>query len=130
MSVPVPVEELADAARRFGPCVFLLTTSDDHRPHATHASVTVAGAQVSCGVGRRTARNAMERPLVSLLWPPVEDGGYSLIVDGAITIAGTPGDDAVATIDVSNAVLHRPATGEAAPGAGCAADCVDVDVPQ
>lgn len=130
MSVPVPVEELADAAGRFGPVVFLLTTSDDHRPHATHASVVISGAEVNCGVGRRTARNGLERPLVSLLWPPAKDGGYSLIADGAITIVGTPGEDAVATIVVSNAVLHRPATGSATPGAGCEADCVDVEVPK
>jgi hypothetical protein len=130
MSVPVSVEELAEAVAGFGPVTYLLTTGDDDRPHATHAVVTVSGGVLSCGLGRRTARNALARPNVSVLWPPVEEGGYSLIVDGAITVSGTPGEDAVGTVAVSSAILHRPATGEPAPGAACAADCVDVEVPE
>lgn len=132
MSVPVPVEELADAVTKFGPVTYLLTTGDDQRPHATHAVVTVAGNELSCGLGRRTARNAAARPNVSVLWPPVEEGGYSLIVDGEITVSGTPGEDAVGTVKVASAILHRPATGEPAPSgaADCDADCVEVEVPE
>jgi len=110
MSIPVPIEELADAAARYTQAPFLLTTSDDARPHAIQVEVSVRGAAVSCDVGRRTGHNSLERPLVSLLWPPTESGGYSLIADGEMSVSGTPGDGATGTIIVSNAVLHRPAS--------------------
>ncbi len=114
MSIPVPVKELAEAVGRYGPAAFLLTGSDDSRPHVTHVAVTVDGASITCELGRKAARNSMARSLVSLLWPPVEAGGYSLIVDGEISVSGTPGEDAVGTIVATNAVLHRPAPVEIA----------------
>lgn len=129
MSVPVPVEELEDAVARFGPVVYLLTTGDDGRPHATHADVTVDGSTIRCGLGRRTAANAAARSLVSMVWPPVEEGGYSLIVDGEIAVEGTPGTDAVGVVKVTNGVLHRPAVEPGAGSADCAADCAPVEVP-
>lgn len=129
MSVPVAVEDLAEAVAQFGPVVYLLTTGEDGRPHATHADISVEGAVLTCGIGRRTARNGAAQPLVSLVWPPVEPGGYSLIVDGEIAVTGTPGDDAVGTVTATNAVLHRPASGAApAADAACDADCVDVEI--
>jgi hypothetical protein len=131
MSVPVAVEELADAVARFGPVAYLLTTGEDGRPHATHADVSVDGSTVSCGIGRKTARNAAAQPLVSFVWPPVEKGGYSLIVDGSIEVTGSPGEDAVGTTTVTSAILHRPAAGPSVPRAdgSCDADCADVDLP-
>lgn len=109
MSIPVPVEELAEAAVRYGPSAFLLTTSDDSRPHAIHISAHIDGAAITCELGRKTAHNAAARPLVSLVWPPIEAGGYSLIVDGEMSVAGGQPEDALGTILVTNAVLHRPA---------------------
>lgn len=130
MSIPVEVEELADTVERYGPACFLMTTSDDGRPHATHVGVTVDGAAITCELGRRTARNGLARPLVSFLWPPHEPGGYSLIVDGEIAVSGTPGDDAVGTITATKAVLHRPApVDEAAADAACGSDCLTVEIP-
>lgn len=123
MSVPVPVEELGEAVGRFGAATFLLTTGDDLRPHATSVRVEMVGEQLRCGLGRRTARNATERPKISLLWPPTEPGGYSLIVDGDIAVSGTPGEDAVGLVTVSNAVQHRPAE------AG-GSDCRPVGLPE
>ncbi len=129
MSVPVAVEELAEAVARFGPVVYLLTTGEDGRPHATHADVAVDAGVVTCGLGRRTARNGLAQPLVSLVWPPVEEGGYSLIVDGTISVSGEPGVDAMGTVTATNAVLHRPATGApAAKDSSCEADCLDVEI--
>lgn len=128
MSIPVEATELADAAEPFTVC-YLLTTGDDHRPHATHVRATIDGASITCGLGRRTARNALARPEVSLLWPPHEPGGYSLIADGTIAVHGTPGDDATGVVTVANAVLHRPATPDSPPAEGCAADCAPVTVP-
>jgi len=129
MSIPVPVEELGDAVERYGATAFLLTTSDDQRPHATHVTVSVDGAVLSCGLGRKGARNGMARPNVTLLWSPVESGGYSLIVDGTMAVSGTPGEDATAAISATNGVLHRPAaTGSQPSATGCEADCAPVEV--
>ena len=126
MSVPVPVEELADAVARYGPVAYLLTTGDDMRPHATHVVVEVDGGTIRCGIGRRTARNAAERSAISLLWSPNEEGDYSLIVDGDIEVTGTPGEDAAGVITVTHAILHRTAS---APTEGdCDSDCKPVDI--
>lgn len=130
MSIPVPVEELKDTVARYGPTPFLLTTSEDGRPHATHVVVEVEGAVLRCGLGRRTARNGVAQPKVSLLWPPDEPGGYSLIVDGDIEVSGTPGEDARGSVTASNAVLHRPAPVEGADDAACGSDCVQIEIPE
>lgn len=129
MSVPVPVEDLTDTAARYGPAPFLLTTSDDGRPHATHVVVAIDGAEISCELGRRTARNGQARPVVSLLWPPVERGGYSLIVDGDMAVAGDPESGATGTITATRAVLHRPApVDEASADASCGSDCLEIEI--
>ena len=123
MSVPVSVEELGEAVARFGLATYLLTTGEDLRPHATSVDVELSDGQLCCGLGRRTARNATERPNVSFLWPPAEPGGYSLIVDGDIAVRGTPGEDAVGVVSVTHAVLHRPAeTG--------GSDCRPIELPE
>jgi hypothetical protein len=63
--------------------------------------------------------------LVSLVWSPPTPGDYTLIVDGDIEVGDT-GEGPVGRIQVTHAILHRPA---AAPtGGACAADCVDVNV--
>ncbi len=129
MSVPVPVEDLRDTAARYGPAPFLLTTSDDGRPHATHVVVAIEGAELSCELGRRTARNGLARPAVSLLWAPIEAGGYSLIVDGDIAVAGDPESGATGTITATRAVLHRPApVDEASADASCGSDCLEIEI--
>jgi hypothetical protein len=57
---------------------------------------------------------------VTLLWPPNEPGGYSLIVDGTAGPAG-PADSDALTVTVSRAVWHRPGVG--ADGSSCGSDC-------
>jgi hypothetical protein len=116
MSVGVELEELQAQVDRFGPSPYLLTVSSDGRPHATVVAVTWAGGTIVAGVGRRTAANVGERPDVSLLWPPVEADGFSLIVDGTASAEG----DAV-TFTPERAVLHR----RQADGPG--SDCVRLD---
>jgi hypothetical protein len=128
MSIPVPLKELAEAAGRYGPAAFLLTGSDDSRPHATHVSVAIDGASITCELGRKTARNSMARSLVSLLWPPIEAGGYSLIVDGEISVSGSPGEGAVGTIVATNAVLHRPAPVEIVDGDDSGSDYLPIEI--
>jgi hypothetical protein len=126
MSIPVPVRELSDAVERYGDRAFLLTTSDDERPHVTHVQVSLEGSSVSCPLGRTSARNGRARPKVSLLWHPVEPGGYSLIADGDITVVEGDSEE-LGTVAISGAVLHRPAPGAAGTDT-CEADCITVEV--
>lgn len=123
MSIPVPIDELARALADFD-LAYLLSSG------AT--GVKVVSVTVQAGEGELvvptpsggTAANIDAHPAVTLLCPPREAGGYSLIVDGT---ALTRGEGFVIT--PGRAVLHRPA-GDAATatpadtGDGCGQDCV------
>ncbi len=130
MSEPVPVEELGDTVSRYGAAAFLLTTGDDERPHATQVVVSVDGAELRCGLGRRTVRNGTARPLVSLLWPPREPGGYSLIVDGELRVEDVDDEGGRGVVTATRAVLHRPAAAPDAEEAACGSDCLQIEIPE
>ena len=119
MSVPIPLEGLRTALAERGETAYVLTVSEDGRPHAVHGRVRWAGDALATQVGRRSTANAAARPFVSLLYPGRTDGDYSLIVDGTATIAG----DTLLVTPVK-AVLHRPAPAPDPARAGCEADCV------
>lgn len=113
MSIPVDLENLATEVGDRGPG-YLLTSGADGRPHTIELAFSVDdsadGAVLRSGCGKSSARNIAERPLVALLWPPTEPGGYSLIVDGEATIEGDA-DTRMVVIAATHAILHRPASG-------------------
>lgn len=110
MSIAVPLDRLRAALDERGPNAYLLTVSDDGRPHAVHGPVGWEGDALAVDAGTRTAGNAGARPSVSLLYPVRADGDYSLIIDGTAVV--TVGDDgARVLITPTRAVLHRPAAG-------------------
>ena len=123
MSVPVPVERLRAAIAERGSSAYVLTVSDDGRPHAVHASVTWVGDGLAVDVGRRSAANATARPSVSLLFPVRADGDYSLIVDGTAAVASSD-DGHRLFVTPTKAVLHRPAPAPDPTTSSCGADCV------
>jgi hypothetical protein len=123
MSIPVALEQLRHETLRFAFAPYLLTVGDDARPHAVAVAASWDGDRLAMEVGRRSAHNAGARPDVSLLWPPNEPGGYSLIVDG--TAAATRDDGCIA-VAPTRAVLHRPAAAPDAAKPGCTADCVPI----
>ncbi len=131
MSVQVDLEALGEQLEVFG-FAYLLTVGDPPRPHAVAVRpVLVDGVLTVEGLGRRTSANLEARPDVSLVWPPVEEGGYSLIVDGRASVT-TDG----ARVVPAHAVLHRPADHAAATASragttvtGCGNDCVPVEKP-
>lgn len=102
MSVGVELDRLAEEVLRFGAAPYLLTVDDEGRPHATVVGVELDGGAFLATVGRRSAANVAARPDVSLLWPPVDDEGFSLIVDGSATADGD-----VVTLRPERAILHR-----------------------
>lgn len=120
MSIPVELGELASAMSAFD-YAFFLTVSDGARPHAVAVSPvwTADSASLTFEGGRRTCANAAARPDVSLVFPPREPGGYSLIVDGSASV-----DAGAITVSPTTAVLHRPAPADHTPEPGaCGADC-------
>ncbi|WP_445167183.1 pyridoxamine 5'-phosphate oxidase family protein [Mycolicibacterium sp. Dal123E01] len=122
MSVKVDLDRLASTLADY-PCGYLITVSDDHRAHTVAVVARLTDGVLDVGaVGNSTRRNICGHPDATLLWPPREPGGYSLIVDGR----GELTDDFLRVIP-QRAVLHRPAV----PGvsttptaSGCGDDCV------
>jgi hypothetical protein len=108
MSIRVEMADLPNeiVARGAG---FLLSSVMDSRPHAAHLAFQVAAAdgqvQLRTAAGRTARGNCSQRPAVTVLWPAVEPGGYSLIVDGEARV--DPDEHVI--ISVTGAVLHRPA---------------------
>lgn len=94
-----------------GPWAYLLTSSQDGRPHALAAALSWSDGQALVAAGRTSLDNVAERPLVSLVWPPLPgvDGAPSLIVDGTATIATRQGRDGTLLVSPTRAVYHRPA---------------------
>ena len=111
MSVPVELAELRDQVATFGDTPYALTVRPDGRPHAVCTRVRWDGNRLRLAAGRTTAANSTTNPAVTLLWPPVEPGGYSLIVDGTAS-AADDGDAVLLT--PAKAVLHRSLPGAAA----------------
>jgi hypothetical protein len=106
-----------------------MTTSDAAAPHAVAVNVVLQGGELVIeSVGNRTRQNALARPAVGLVWPPQDEDGYSLIVDGRTTVTGT-----ILRITPTRAVLHRPAASpaaaeQAAAGSACTSDCVPLRI--
>lgn len=122
MSIPVSLEGLRGALAERPAGAYLLTVTDDGRPHAVHVAVEWDGDRLAVAVGKRSAANAAARPSVSLLFPLRTDGDYSLIVDGTASSAAGGAEPRV-LITPGKAVLHRAAA-VPDPAAPCAADCV------
>lgn len=103
MSLKVELAELPAQIGNFE-FAYLLTVDDDQRPRAVGVIPALVGAELLLGEqGNRTLSNVTARAQVSLIWPPKDAAGYSLIVDGMALISGK-----AVTLIPTNAVLHRP----------------------
>lgn len=106
MSVPVELDALAEEVASSSPQALLVTVNEGERPHAVAVEVTWDEGVLRAGAGSRTAANIARRPGVALLWPTLEPGEYSLIVDGTATIEG-----AEVVVRPERAVRHRTPVG-------------------
>ena len=105
---------------------FLLTVSEDGRPHCVAVRFGWHDGELELPVGNSTLANAKARPLVSLVWPAKDPNGYSLIVDGDVThTSGTGSGDNVVRVQPTRAILHRPAE---SPSGSALSDCVKIDL--
>lgn len=115
MSVPVELSALVSRLADFGDRAFLVTVNEDETPHVVTVVVRIDGDHLVMGAGKRTRQNGTDRSTVTLLWAPIGDGEYSLIVDGTYAGATTGGDVAITP---TSAILHRVA-GVAGDGPNC-----------
>lgn len=115
------------------PFGYLITVDEDYRVHTVAVEPTLRdlpegpGAVLDVGlIGGRTRSNLAHRRDVTLLWPPPEPGGYSLIVDGQAEVSEEGAETARCGVVPTRALLHREADSPAGvPKAkGCLHDCV------
>jgi hypothetical protein len=111
VSVTVALDALRERVAEFGSVAFLLTVSDDRRPHVVSVAIAWDGDDLIAGAGRTTTANASRQPAVSLLWSPIGPGDYGLIVDGVAVVEARNGEAAL-RITPGRAVLHRLASAE------------------
>jgi hypothetical protein len=114
MSVKVELDEVRDQVAACRSHAYLLTVTDDGRPHAVSLEVSWDGDTLVGSAGRRTAANAERSPEVSLLWPLAGRDGFALIVDGTAEVRPVDdGDGGGATVAVkpTTAVLHKTPDG-------------------
>ena len=117
MSIGVELDQVREQVAACRSCAYLLTVTDDGRPHAVSLQVEWQGDELVCRPGPRTTGNAERSPEVSLLWPMSGRDGYALFVNGRAEVR-INGDSAAVAVKPTGAVLHK--TPEAAgDGPGC-----------
>jgi hypothetical protein len=123
MSVKVDLDQLAGALDDFT-FAYLITVGDDYRVHTVAVDPVLAEGVIDVGpVGGGTRRNLGQHDGVTLVWPPREPGGYTLIVDGMGHATQTS-----LRVVPSRAVLHRKAAPDSpATATGCLHDCVPLE---
>ena len=122
MSMKVELAELNERLREYG-FAYLVTVGDQGGVHVLAVMPEPAdGGLLIGGIGKHSIANASVRPDVTLVWPPTDEGGYSLIVDGTAKV----GEGAL-TVAPVKAILHRPAPG--ADGKRAGSDCQPVTPP-
>jgi hypothetical protein len=122
MSVKVDLDQLADALADFT-FAYLVTVDDGYHAHTVAVEPVFVDGVLDVGpVGKSTSKNVAQHDGVTLVWPPREPGGYSLIVDGRAELT-----DTALSVMPTRAVLHRPATPGTALKPGCIHDCVPLE---
>lgn len=121
----VDLQRLAGALGDF-PFAYLITVDDDYHPHTVTVEPVLRDGVLDVGlIGGRTGKNLANRTDATLLWPPREAGGYSLIVDGRAAVTDAGDDTVQLEITPTRALLHRNAAPDSPAAAqGCLHDCV------
>lgn len=121
MSKPVDMHALAKAVIGYD-FAYLITIADGDRIHTSAVQPMFDGESLFVTApSSHVQANTDQRPKVSLVWPPREPDGYSLIVDGAAQLKG----DNLKVV-VSRAILHRPEIIAPPDGDSCVSDCIEL----
>lgn len=124
-SLTGPLDQLRLESARFGAEPYLITVTSAGKPHCSPVRVEWADSSEDCLIvpaprAWSTPPVGEKRP-VSLLYPPVEPGGYSLVVDG-----DADGAAPLLTVRVTRAVLHRRGQPARPDQTACGSDCVPI----
>lgn len=118
MSIPVVLAALREALSRHD--IAYLLTAGEERPHVVQVFPHLRdGVLVVTEPGRTARRVVGERPHVSILLPPREPDGYSLIIDGEAALDA----DGTLRLRPSHAVLHRTGPASDSAAGDCGNDC-------
>ncbi len=122
MSIPVEIGNLLAALKGFGSGYLLTTTGGRVKVVTVDPAGDESGLRIQ-SPGRGTVANLTANPAVTLVFPPLEHRGYTLLVD-----ATAAADDGDVVVTPTSAVLHRPATHADGPlpPDGCGHDCEPV----
>ncbi len=121
MGKPVDMRALEKAVTDFD-FAYLITIADGDRIHTSAVKPTIEGEHVVVNAASsRVQTNTAQRSKVSLVWPPREPDGYSLIVDGAAQLVG----DNLRVVP-TRAILHRPEIIAPPDGDSCSSDCIEL----
>ncbi|MBT95583.1 MAG: hypothetical protein CL431_06435 [Acidimicrobiaceae bacterium] len=125
MSIPVEEQDIIKTIKEFGSSAYLISTSEDGHPHLANLKFDIYETDLIFTVGRRGTSNLEKSPLVTMLWPAKEVGGYSLIIDGnASKHKNVDLNDSVWKISFNTGILHRPAEQESTNSdPSCGSDC-------
>lgn len=120
MSVKVDLDRLADVLGDYA-FAYLISVGDDYRAHTVAVDPVLTDGRLDVGtVGRHTRENTERHGDVTIVWPPSDPGGYSLIVDGRAQMNGE-----TLTVAPVKAVLHRKASAKSpSTSPDCLHDCV------
>jgi hypothetical protein len=121
----VDFKRLAAALNSY-PFAYLITVDDGYRVHTVTVEPELREGVMDVGLIRgKTRENLANRGDVTLLWPPREPGGYSLIVDGRAEVTASEDETIQLGVVPTRALLHRNADPNT-PGSakGCLHDCV------
>jgi hypothetical protein len=121
----VDFKRLADALEGYR-FAYLVTVDDEYRVHTVTVEPKLHEGVMDVGlIGGRTRKNVESRSNVTLLWPPSEPAGYSLIVDGRAEATDSDDDTAALRVVPTRALLHRNADpGTPGSATGFLHDCV------
>jgi hypothetical protein len=100
------IRTLVEAISHYGRDAYLLTVARDG-PHTSHVSIELRDGTIGCALGKSAAGNIARESHISLFWPPMEAGGYALIVNGLATCEQRVTGAMMAEITLTKSVLHR-----------------------
>ncbi|MFV0462552.1 MAG: hypothetical protein ACK5MP_05055 [Nostocoides sp.] len=103
MSIPVDIDRLDEALADFG-SGYVMTITPENTVKALTVDPLVRGRLVVVtAASRGTAANLATNDAITIVMPPTQHHGYTLIIDGS----GVPDGDQV-LVTPTSAVLHRP----------------------
>ena len=118
-------QTLENALQTYGHEPLLLTVGEGG-PHTCIVAVELANRTIECIPSQTAARNILQQPNVSLVWPAIESGGYAIIANGVTALAADAAGFFRASIKLTKSVFHRAGPRPEGREGPCVSDCVEL----